>query len=107
MIQLNAGQTIEDVPFAKILRLLTEHFVTPTHAIASRYDFMQCTVNENEKYSECLARLKEKARNCHFYNHTIVTEKQAIDDRIKYHIVMNTQHSSCPKLFTSDGFSFA
>ncbi|KAI0983842.1 hypothetical protein GJ496_006737 [Pomphorhynchus laevis] len=92
--QLNAGQTIEDVSFAQILQLLTEHLVKPTHAIASRYDFMQCTTNENEKYSERLARLKEKARNCHFYNQTIFTEKQAIDDRIKYHIVMNIPHSS-------------
>ncbi|KAI0987339.1 hypothetical protein GJ496_009554 [Pomphorhynchus laevis] len=91
---MNLGQTIEDVSFAQILQLLTKHFVKPTHAIASRYDFMQCAMNENEKYSEQLARLKEKARNCHFYNQTIVTEKQAIDDRINDHIVMNTAHSS-------------
>ncbi|KAI0987333.1 hypothetical protein GJ496_004062 [Pomphorhynchus laevis] len=77
--QLNAGQTIEDVSFAQILQLPAEHFVKPTHAITSR---------------EWLARLKEEARNCHFYKQTIVTEKQAIDDRINDNIVMNTPHSS-------------
>ncbi|KAI0988962.1 hypothetical protein GJ496_003528 [Pomphorhynchus laevis] len=46
----------------------------------------------NDTYATWLVNLKDKARLCRFFNQTITNECQAIEERIRDHIVMKTPH---------------
>ncbi|KAI0977694.1 hypothetical protein GJ496_005192 [Pomphorhynchus laevis] len=49
-------------------------------------------MDPNDTYTTWLVNLKNKARLCRFFNQTITNECQAIEERIRDHVVMKTPH---------------
>ncbi|KAI0988135.1 hypothetical protein GJ496_008671 [Pomphorhynchus laevis] len=90
--RLNAGQSLDDTGYIQLVQLLNQHFLKPTHIIAARYSFHQYQMGPNDTYATWLVNLKDKARLCRFFNQTITNECQAIEERIRDHIVMKTPH---------------
>ncbi|KAI0984485.1 hypothetical protein GJ496_009574 [Pomphorhynchus laevis] len=90
--RLNAGQSLDDTGYIQLVQLLNQHFLKPTHIIAARYSFHQCEMGPNNTYATWLVNLKDNARLCRFFNQTITNECQAIEERIRDHIVMKTPH---------------
>ncbi|KAI0980233.1 hypothetical protein GJ496_009480 [Pomphorhynchus laevis] len=90
--RLNAGQSLDDTGYIQLVQLLNQHFLKPRHTIAARYSFHQCEMGPNDTYATWLVNLKDKARLCRFFNQTITNECQAIEERIRDHIVMKTPH---------------
>ncbi|KAL7667828.1 hypothetical protein ACOME3_010367 [Neoechinorhynchus agilis] len=89
---LNTGKDVNNYDYHELIELLDTHHSRPIHIVAARFAFSQYEMKNGQSYASWIVDLREEAGLCQFFNKSINSEKDAIDDRIRDQIAIGTPH---------------
>lgn len=86
------GDKVAQEQFNNLIKKLTEHFEKKPHMLASRFKFYRTFMQPNQTYSEWIAELRGRAKECNFICERNDCGESYEDSKIRDMLILYTPH---------------